>query len=420
MNTLLIECFRIEEDSYGNDAHAANWIHHGRHCAAAGKEESLGALLHIMAGPRGIEPRLTGLESVVLPLNYRPYSATIADEEPVGKGVSRARMAYNERIAMGMRATLLSSSLVTLSALPFVASAAATDFFGPIVPQGGDCLCPNSAMNWGCVLKVFENVQNALVSLGVLAVIFFIAWAGFSLMTGGSNPGTRQKAVNRMLNAVVGLVLILGSWLIVDTVMKYLYDPTTAFSSKQFGPWNTILGGDPKSYCLAVNEHPGQLTNGTTVGEVITSVTNPGTANSSSGSSGPGGPIPGSFTYDNDGIKAQSGDASAALTTLLSCMAGKLPTGVGRISSISDHVIQNGSKTFQQCAVGGKSVGCAHAVGSCHYGGTKCVGRSFAVDFGDDQNAGVLTAAAKACGAPYTGFESTHLHVSVGTACGCN
>lgn len=39
----------------------------------------------MIAGPRGIEPRPTVLETDVLPLNYRPYTDTVTKTKPVGK-----------------------------------------------------------------------------------------------------------------------------------------------------------------------------------------------------------------------------------------------------------------------------------------------------------------------------------------------
>lgn len=313
-----------------------------------------------------------------------------------------------------LRAFLIPTAFF-VATYPFAAFAAETNFFGPIIPQMGDkCYCPGTAMDWGCVLQVFQGVMNVLVSLGVLAVVFFIAWAGFLMITGGSNPANRTKAKNRLINAVIGLVVILGAWLVVDTVMKTLYNPDTTFNSAagetKFGPWNAIFTGEEANNCLDKNDHPGGLTDGGLLG-----VVNPGTTDSTTGGNVPGGAVPGSFTYD-PGIKAQVGQASGGLTTLLSCMAGKLPAGVGRISSISDSAIISGSKTFAQC----EASGCSHMAGSCHYGGSKCTGRSFAVDFGDEQNASALRAAASSCGANYIGYEGTHLHVSVGKACGCN
>ncbi|KND50804.1 MAG: hypothetical protein AB202_00150 [Parcubacteria bacterium C7867-007] len=318
---------------------------------------------------------------------------------------------------MVAKRALLSFVLFTLVSVPLSVFAAETSFFGPIIPQEGDkCYCPGKAMDWGCALEVFQNVLNALISLGVVAVVFFIGWAGFLLMTGGSNPATRTKAKNRMLSGVVGLAVILGAFLIVDTVMKILYNPDTALEKGTFGPWNEILSGAEDNYCVVVNETPGVLNNGSVM-DIISNALNLGTTNSSTkgAATTPGGTISGGYTYD-PGIKAQTVHASGELTALLSCMRPKLPAGVGRISSISDSAIVNGSKTFNKCAASG----CAHTINSCHYGGKACVGRSLAVDFGDEDNASVLKAAAISCGANTAVNEGDHLHVSVGKSCGCN
>jgi len=179
---------------------------------------------------------------------------------------------------------LIAGGAFALIALPLSAFAATTDFFGPIIPQDAKAYCAGSAFDWGGVLQVSQNVLNVIDSVAVLAVVFFFAWAGFTLITSGANPAGRTQAKNRMLNAMLGLVLILGSWLIVDTIMKVLYNPSTTFNGTTFGPWNKILAGDPSAYCLKPNLHPGILSDGTVNGGLVSTakgVLNPGTANSS-------------------------------------------------------------------------------------------------------------------------------------------
>lgn len=277
--------------------------------------------------------------------------------------------------------------------------AATTSFFGPIVPS--ECNCPGAAPDFGCVLQVGQNLLNFGVSLGVIIVTFVIAWAGLMFILNSSNPANRQKARNRLLNGALGLVLVVGSWMLVDTIMKALYNENSGF-----GPWNSIITADGAKKCVVA-------TVPMTLGQVLKDLPGTGTGGTSTVDQ-PGGEVAGSFTYD-PGIKAQVSSASGPLTSMLNCMAGKLPKGVGRISSISDSAIQSGSKTFAQCAASG----CAHGADSCHYGGRNCVGRSYAVDFGDEQNATVLKNTAFACGADRAGFEGDHLHVSVGVRNSC-
>lgn len=271
-----------------------------------------------------------------------------------------------------------------------------------IVPDASDIdpLCPAGApLSYGAVMEIIQRFMNAAISFGILICVIIIAWSGFLFITSVTNPESRNKARGMLTNAGIGLLIVLSAWLMVDFVMKVLYSGPDGTEGK-FGPWNSILGTGPA--CII-----GRPTQALFTGEITAvEVTAPVVAGQTSD---------GFFTYQ-PGIQAQRVHASAKLNTLLSCMATKVPARVGNISSISDSAIINGTKTFQQCAASG----CAHTKNSCHYGGSKCVGSSYAVDFGDEQNIPALTAAARACGADYVGNEGNHLHVSVGAGCSCN
>jgi hypothetical protein len=130
-------------------------------------------------------------------------------------------------------------------------------------------------------------------------------------------------------------------------------------------------------------------------------------------------------------------DASEPLKELLSCMRTQLDKiqkeqeligTIGRISSISDSKLYQGTCSWE----GGPAQpgGCSHLYGvkygkevvSAHYGGPVCriEEKSYAVDFGDEENTSYLIAAAKACQpGVYIQDEANHLHVGIGQAEGC-
>lgn len=287
--------------------------------------------------------------------------------------------------------------------------AAEATFFGPIVP--GECNCDASGMvsapDWGCVMQTVQNAINFTISMSVIIATIFIIYTGFMFVASAGNPHTREAAKTRLVNVVVGMLVVLAAWLIVDFIMKALYNPGTEVAGKSFGPWNAILDGEPGvPRCFEIRDAPPPLPGVTAV---------PGRWTADTG--GPGTVPDGEFTYDA-GISAQRAHVSAALGTLLTCMAERLPGDAGRISSISDSRIVDGERTFQQCAANG----CSHTQSSCHYGGRSCVGRSYAVDFGDEENVNAITRAAQACGASRVINEGDHIHVSVGGAnrCGCD
>jgi len=274
-------------------------------------------------------------------------------------------------------------------ALPLAAHAGGIPFFGPIIPDAVN----RCAAGWGMLITVINNIISFLITLAIVFVApLMIAYSGFLLVVSQGDSGKRTEARKILTNTVVGIVIALAGWLIVDAIMAVLYNPSAVGNT-----WSQLITSGGALPCIplagSLKQVPGQ----------IPSVEISGVANN--------------FTFDS-GIDAQIPTASGSLAALLSCMVSRVPAGVGRISSISDSKIVNGQYTFQQCAARGSAI-CAHTVNSCHYGGAgSCNGSSYAVDFGDEENTSVLTAAAQACGAK-TLNEGNHLHVSVGAASGC-
>lgn len=205
-------------------------------------------------------------------------------------------------------------TLLFISALvlPQFAFAAEAKFFGPLIPD--ECHCegqvdPNggtltTAPGWGCVLQVVQNGINLAISLGVIIATLFFVYAGFVWMTSGGNPGKIEQGRTMILNVIIGLVVLLSAWLIVDFIMKTLYN-----DSGEFGPWNAILSGG--SACL-VARNPTPLTDGaveiiTSSGEVFESGATSGTG---TGGGGNCTPIPDSQLVTVDGYRLTPDTAS--------------------------------------------------------------------------------------------------------------
>lgn len=121
--------------------------------------------------------------------------------------------------------------------------------------------------------------------------------------------------------------------------------------------------------------------------------------------------------YD-PGIKAQieEGHANPYLERLLTCMREKLPSNIGRISSISDSAVVKINWAYcttqhseHWCETHPNlSPCCAHIKNSCHYGGIitghpgmstdpEKIHSSLAVDFGDDEHGDTIIDAAYDC-----------------------
>lgn len=104
-----------------------------------------------------------------------------------------------------------------------------------IVPEACRVDCPCGV---GAALQFIQNIMNVLISFAVVVMSLIIAWAGFLFVMSAANPESRSKARSMLINAFIGLAIVLSAWLIVDFIMKHLYSESTKTS---FGPWNKIL-----------------------------------------------------------------------------------------------------------------------------------------------------------------------------------
>lgn len=269
-------------------------------------------------------------------------------------------------------------------ALPHLAHAA-IPFFGPIIPPEVSA-CP---LGWGSVINVINRLIELLLTIAIVGVApIMIAYSGFLFVVNPVNPSGKEKAKKILLNTIIGIVIALAGWLIVDAVL-------VALTNQGVSGWTALIGSQGFPACLPQ----------------AAAVTPPAVPPISAPSPRPVG----QFAFA-PGIAVQASAESIALAGLLSCMGAKLPTNA-TISSISDSAITSGQATFQRCATNG---GCAHTINSCHYGGSgRCNGQSYAVDLVGDLTA--LTAVAQACRAS-TLNEGNHLHASVGAqnGCGCD
>ena len=97
-----------------------------------------------------------------------------------------------------------------LIALPLGASAAG------IVP------CKGTACQACDLVKLGNNIISFLIGLGVLVAVVMVAWAGVKLVTSGGSSESVGKAKGMIWSALVGFVIILACYLLVDVFMKTL------------------------------------------------------------------------------------------------------------------------------------------------------------------------------------------------------
>ena len=115
------------------------------------------------------------------------------------------------------------------------------------------------AAGWGLLITVINNVISLLITLAIVFVApLMIAWSGFLFVVNPVNAGGKEQARKILTNTVVGIVIALAGWLIVDAIMVALYNPDTPIAGGKLGVWSQLVtsGGAPLCIPLAASLKP--------------------------------------------------------------------------------------------------------------------------------------------------------------------
>jgi hypothetical protein len=86
------------------------------------------------------------------------------------------------------------------------------------------------------------KLANTIIKwlIGILFIIFaiLVAVAGARLVTSGGNQSAKEAAKSSLTNAIIGIIIILAAWLLVDTIMRALLGNSGQFTGG--GPWSEV------------------------------------------------------------------------------------------------------------------------------------------------------------------------------------
>ena len=81
-----------------------------------------------------------------------------------------------------------------------------------------DLVNPGTVDKASLQTRIGEVVQLALSFLGILAVIL-ILYGGFTWMTAGGDTGKVDKAKKWIINATIGIIIILGAYILTSFII---------------------------------------------------------------------------------------------------------------------------------------------------------------------------------------------------------
>lgn len=90
----------------------------------------------------------------------------------------------------------------------------------PVPATWQNCMV-NETPTIKCLEVVFGNVLEAVVALAGIALFIMLVVGSFRFLTSGGDPKQTETARKTMTSAILGLVLIIGSYLILRLIANF-------------------------------------------------------------------------------------------------------------------------------------------------------------------------------------------------------
>lgn len=97
----------------------------------------------------------------------------------------------------------------------------------PLLASAQDGLVPSCEGNecgFEELLLLIDNIINWLLIISSSVAALLFAWAGWLYISARGDPGQMKKANSIFWKVIVGLVIILSAWLIVDLIADTLLE----------------------------------------------------------------------------------------------------------------------------------------------------------------------------------------------------
>ncbi len=109
--------------------------------------------------------------------------------------------------------------------------------FGQDSGPAGLVTCSGTDCNFCLFVELFDVIVDWIVTISILLIVMVLAYAGFGLVTSAGNQSAYENAKTYFVNAMIGLILLVAAWTIVDTIMK-------ALTGSDYGVWEPVECGE--------------------------------------------------------------------------------------------------------------------------------------------------------------------------------
>ncbi len=98
---------------------------------------------------------------------------------------------------------------------------------GAALAQGSSVVLPNPIACDNLICLFLSVIRILLAGIGLFGLVMFM-WGGFLMLTSQGNADRIQKAKETLVWATLGIMVILGSWVLLRFVLSTLVDVTTS------------------------------------------------------------------------------------------------------------------------------------------------------------------------------------------------
>lgn len=91
------------------------------------------------------------------------------------------------------------------------------------------------------LIETGNTVLSFIITVMMSVASLLFVYAGFLMVTSGGDVSAYNKAKGIFTNVLIGIIIMMCAWLIIDTVLKtFLEDGAGVAGNTRFGPWNTV------------------------------------------------------------------------------------------------------------------------------------------------------------------------------------
>jgi hypothetical protein len=121
------------------------------------------------------------------------------------------------------------------------ATTAQADIENPVIGALGTN-AGDAASSGQTFLNYFITIWQSVIFVGGLAVLLYFVWGGIQWIVAGGDASKIQAARDRMTNAVIGMIILVGSFVIVELISTIFFggeynllNPNTEFLNSSGG-----------------------------------------------------------------------------------------------------------------------------------------------------------------------------------------